>query len=82
MDLLDGKNSSVHHVGGGNDVRPSLGKIILDATILDAIMLDAIMLDARKLAAKDTLANASAWLARAALLALASMLPSASEKER
>ena len=51
MDLLDCKNSSVHHIGGGNDVRSSLGKIILDdeilyETILDETKLDETILDA------------------------------------
>ena len=48
MNLLDGKNSAVHHVGGSNDICPSLdkGMMILYAMILDAIMLDAIILDA------------------------------------
>ena len=46
VNLLDGKNSAVHHVGGSNDVCPSLGMMILYAMILDAIIFDAIMLDA------------------------------------
>ena len=52
VNLLDGKNSAVHHVGGSNDICPSLDKgmmilyaIMLDAIILDAIIFDAIILD-------------------------------------
>ena len=33
--LLDGKNPPVHHVGGGNDVCASLGKMVLDSMITD-----------------------------------------------
>ena len=35
VNLLDGKDAAVHHVGGGNDVCTSLGKdeIILSARI-------------------------------------------------
>ena len=54
-----------------------------DAIIVDAIILDEIIFDAIICCkSNQTLANASAWLARATLLALALMLPSGSEKVR
>ena len=57
VNLFDGKDAAVHHVGGGNDVCTSLGK--------DEIILSAMI------KGNETFAKASAWLARAALLAFA-----------